>query len=134
VLSAGLAGLALWLDPAYGFPAVLILAAAGVFLFLGRQGAQSWIGWSVTGAVLTTIAWLIDQSPWSLAAGELRYVHPLYALAWLGIGLGLDGWQHLRAADRRRAWCVAEIIAAGALVAALAFAQLHNGYKGWLYT
>lgn len=131
--SAVAAGLALWLDPAFGFPAVLICALAGIGWLRSGKTSLPTLRWSLIGAGLTVAAWSVDRSPWSVAAGELRYVHPLYALAWLGLGLGLDGWQRGRAGAGRRRVRV-EIAAAVALAAPLVYVQLRNGYKAWLYT
>lgn len=132
--SAVAASFALWLDPAFGFPAVLLSAAAGAGAILTQKARFPSLVWSLTGAGVTLAAWLVDQAPWSPAAGELRYVHPLYALAWLGIGLGLDGWQNLRSGQPHRNLHLAKVAAAVPLVSALAYTQLNGGYKAWLHT
>lgn len=121
------AALALWLDPAFGFPAVLFTAAVGAV----SAGPRPFLRWAALGAGIVTVAWLLDRTPWDVTAGELRYVHPLYALAWLGLGLGLDGWQRRRAGGKP-AWL--ELTAAPALIAPLVWTQIAHGYKGWLYS
>lgn len=126
--------LALWLDPAPGFSAVLISAGVGVAAIMTRRAPIRFLRWSLLGAVVTTAAWVVDQAPWDTAAGELRSVHPLYALAWVGIGLGLDAWQALRTSPSRRPLRVAEIVVALLLLSALSYTQLKHGYKGWLYS
>lgn len=134
--SAIAAAVALWLNPAFGFPAVLIVAAASVWTAPGtRPPAGSFLRWALVGAGLVTAAWAWDGAHWDPALSELRYVHPLYALAWLGLGLAMLGIQRLRAAPasphRTVAWAV--IAAAAALVAGLVYVQLSRGYAGWLY-
>ena len=122
-------GLALWLDPAFGFPAVLVTAVVGAV----TAGPQPFLRWAAIGAAVVGVAWLADRSPWNVAAGELRTVHPLYALAWLGLGFALDGWQRWRAKARgNRLWL--GLAAAVALLAPLVWTQFQHGYKGWLYS
>ncbi|PTY07094.1 hypothetical protein DB347_07210 [Opitutaceae bacterium EW11] len=133
IRSAVASGIAIWLDPSLGFPAVLIAFAAAAVAIRMKAPRLPCLRWSIVGSAVIAAAWLIDRSPWSLAAGELRFVHPLYAAAWLGLGLGLDGWQNLRLGDRGRKWAVAEIVAALSLVSALAYVQLKHDYRGWLY-
>ncbi len=128
------ASLALWLDPAFGFPTVLMVAAAGAVTGITEKIALPCLRWALIGSGLTIAAWLIDRSPWLLSAGELRYVHPLYALAWLGIGLSVDGGTRLRAAGRLRLLRIAECAAGALLVGALVFVQLKHDYLGWLYS
>lgn len=122
------AGLALWLDPAFGFPVVIITALVG----LVTAGSRPFLRWSAVGAGVVCIAWVADRSPWDVAAGELRTVHPLYAFAWLGLGLALDGWQRLKAKAGKLAWL--ELGAGVALVAPLVWTQFKHGYPGWLYS
>ncbi len=131
--SALAAGLALWLDPAIGFSAVLVSAVAGAAVISTQKGRIPCLSWSLIGSAVTLAAWLIDQNPWNPSAGELRYVHPLYAWAWFGIGLGLDGWQNLRTGNRRGKWPLVEIAAALPLASALVVTQLKDGYQAWLY-
>lgn len=135
IRSALAASLALWLDPLFGFPAVLISTAVGAIRMLRETHSPiPALTWSLVGSGATLVACLIDQSPWALAEGELRYVHPLYALAWLGLGLILGGWQHVRGAQSRGKAGVAQSAAGLLLVAPLVYAQLAHGYKGWLYS
>ena len=127
------AALALWLDPAVGFAAVFISALAGGAAIDVRATPVPFLRWSVIGAVITALAWFLDGATWSPAAGELRYVHPLYAITWLGFGLALDGWQRLRSSPRVRGRARLEIAFAVALIAALPYTQIKFGFKGWLY-
>jgi hypothetical protein len=127
------AGLALWLDPAFGFAAVVIGALTGAVALCADGPRQRFLSWSLLGAGVILAAWIIDQAPWDPKAGELRYVHPLYAMAWLGLGLALDGWQRWRTGAARRTIVMLELAAALLLTGSLGFVQGRNGYWGWLY-
>ena len=131
--SAVAASVALWLDPAFGFSAIVILAAVGTATSFSEKGVQPFLQWSLIGSGLTLAAWLFDGAPWSPSAGELRYVHPHYALAWLGLGLALDGLQRFtRARETKRA--VMEMIIGAAFLSPLAYVQIKHAYAGWLYS
>ncbi len=132
--SAVAAGLAIWLDPGFGVPAVLITAAAGVAVMLTQDAKVPCLRWALVGSGLTLIAWLVDGGRWDPTAGELRFVHPVYALAWLGIGVGMAAYQEIHSGQRHRRLYLAAIAVAAALLAPLVYAQLSHGYKGWWYT
>lgn len=126
------AAVSLMLNPAFGFPAVLILAATGA------SGAEStdrpYLRWSALGALLVMVGWLMTRVPWDVSASELRTVHPWYALAWLGLGLAVDAWQRQRQpVPGRRSRSVAQAAAGVALLAPLVYAQVAHGYRGWLH-
>lgn len=123
----------LWLDPALGFPAALIASAAGAGRANAMEAPPRFLKWASIGAAATTLAWAIDGAHWDLSAGELRFAHPLYAAAWLGLGLMLDGYCRTRRAEKTRKGSVARIAVGLGLVAALAVAQIDRGYWGWLY-
>jgi hypothetical protein len=132
--SALATSLSLWLEPTIGFPTVLVCFTAACCGRALDRPVGSALKWALGGSVLTASAWLIDQGPWSPAAGELRYVHPLYSLAWLGLGVALHSWQRERismAASRKRLF--AGLAAAVLLIAPLVYVQLGSGYKGWLF-
>lgn len=126
---AACAAVALWLSPAVGVP-VILAAAAGA---LGVSGRPPVLRWAIAGAVLTLMACLIDRSPWDLAAGELRFVHPLYALAWLGLGLVVAGWRRLMEGHPARLRAMILLGVGIALTAVLVIIQLNRDYAGWLY-
>lgn len=132
--SALAAALALWLDPAFGFPAVLLPAAAAAGAVAAQRTRLPGLKWAALGASVSLAAWLVDQGPWNPAASELRYNHPLYALAWLGLGLGLDAFQNGIQAVRQRRRLIVETVAAIGLLAPLAYTQVRESYKGWLYS
>ncbi len=134
VPSAVCASLALWLDPAAGFPAVLLLAAAGATGVLGRAERSPFLLWSGVGAALVVAGWWIDGASGTLQAGELRYVHPLYAVMWVGLGLALDAFQALRAQPPGAGrWRLAEGVAGVVVFLAGILPQVQHGYAGWIY-
>src|SRR5256885_15769929 len=45
-----------------------------------------WRAWAFGGAVTSLAAYLIEYFPSHLGSWELRAIHPLYGLAWLGGG------------------------------------------------
>lgn len=131
--AAAAAALALWLDPAWGFPAVLVTAVAGVATTFAGGTHLPFLRWALIGSSLTLAAWFVDRTPWAPAAGELRYVHPLYAIAWLGVGIALDSIRQLRSAERSRKRGITGIAGAALLVSVLGYFQVSNDFKGWFY-
>lgn len=127
------AGLALWLDPAIGFPAVLITSALGFVAPRGETRPFPHARWAVVGAVIVVLAWFIDANPWDVKAGELRYVHPYYGAAWLGLAIVLDVRRRVLVSQPRWRWVVVEGMLSLALIAPLGWTQFTNGYRGWLY-
>jgi hypothetical protein len=49
-------------------------------------GAAEWRAWALGGASATLLGYLAEFAPAHLGSWEMRAVHPLYALAWLGLG------------------------------------------------
>lgn len=131
--AAAAAALSLGLDPACGFPAVLVSALAGAATAFRERATFPFLRWSIIGSGLTFAFWLVDQGPWSPAAGELRYVHPLYSAAWLGLGLALDSAQRFRASSCLRKKYFAETAAGLLLTAPLVQVQFAHDYNAWLY-
>lgn len=132
--TALLAALALWLEPGFGFTAILIIAAGGATVLLrSTNESQSFFKWAAIGAAVSSFGWLIDQNPIALDAGELRYNHPLYALAWLGLGLTLDGIKPLLNTEKRSVWSFWNLACGIPLIASLFFYQLTHKYLGWLH-
>ena len=46
----------------------------------------AWWAWALGGAVTVLAACLIEDAPDHLASWQLRAIHPLYGVAWLGLG------------------------------------------------
>ncbi|HEY4300785.1 MAG TPA: hypothetical protein VGM73_07930 [Candidatus Didemnitutus sp.] len=109
--SAGVAGAAgLWINVSVQAPILAGLALGGLMAaWVGRgqsvlEGlAPAWRAWATGGALASLGAYLIEYFPAHLGSWQLRAVHPLYGLAWLGGGevlFQLTAW--IRNEPRRR--------------------------------
>ncbi|HVU23490.1 MAG TPA: hypothetical protein VHE13_05140, partial [Opitutus sp.] len=88
------AGLALWIDARVGLVFLGGAAAGGIgvaWLERGRIGAVRdaraalpWRAWSLAGATTILAGYLIEYAPGQLAGWRLGYIHPIYAVAWIG--------------------------------------------------
>jgi hypothetical protein len=99
--ASGVAGAAgLWISATTLVPVLAGIALGAVIAALvsrgdatgGRAGAQGnmpWRDWAAGGAAASLCACLIEFFPAHLAYWELRVIHPLYGLAWLGGGEAL---------------------------------------------
>lgn len=118
-LWAGIAGgVGLWNSVAIQTP-ILIgiglggLAAAGMARAEARRNPAAspillpWRTWALSGAITTLAAYLIEYFPAHLGDWQIRAVHPVYGLAWLGGGellAQVTGWmQHGKPTNRLRA-------------------------------
>lgn len=94
-----LGGLCLWVSVALG---VMLLVGVGVGALIAarltrpaagaeppRAWAGSWRAWSLAGGLMVFVAYWVEYFPDHLGAWQLRAVHPLYGIAWIGGGLGL---------------------------------------------
>ncbi len=99
--AAGVAGgFGLWISVADQVPVILGIAvgavlAAGV-LQRDRKAAPTrilsptdWLAWSLGGAASSLGFYLVEYYPTHLGSWRLQVIHPLYSLAWLGLGVGL---------------------------------------------
>lgn len=81
--------LALWLDVPAALPFIGGVSAAGILiaLFSKAPNARSlpWRTWSAAGAATVMIGYFSDYVP-SRGHAIFRSIHPLYALAWIGLG------------------------------------------------
>jgi hypothetical protein len=129
--SALAAAASLWLNPVFGFPAVLITVAVG--FARAQRGAEPTrhLRWALLGAALVTFGWMIDQAPWDVAAGELRSIHPWYALAWLSLGIALEAARLARQPHRPRRRALGLALVAAMLLMPLVYTQLLHGFRGW---
>lgn len=93
-------GLGLWLNVAETVPVILGLALGAVAAaWFGRKLPNSvaaglplpvhWLTWSLGGAASSLVCYLVEYFPDHLGSWQLRTNHPLYSLAWLGLGAGL---------------------------------------------
>jgi len=131
--SAVTAAFALWLQPEIGFPSMLLCALSAAVGERAYERARAALRWSIVGTLVLLGAWFIDRAPLDVSAGELRYVHPYYALAWLGIGVALHVWLMRPIGPMKRTQKIVESGAALAFVAPLIFVQLTHGFRGWLF-
>lgn len=90
-------GFGLWISVAIQAPVLLGIAIGALgAAWIARNAADGsnatarsvlpWRAWALGGAVGTLAAYLIEFFPAHMGAWELRAVHPLYGLAWLGGG------------------------------------------------
>jgi hypothetical protein len=95
---AGVAGgLGLWIGPAGQAPVLAGIALGGLIAAWAARGAPGtpaptaknlpWLAWAVSGAASTLAGYLIEFSPDHLGSWQLRTVHPLFGLAWIGGGV-----------------------------------------------
>lgn len=90
---AGLvAGVMVWTDVAVSVP---LLVGVGIGALLNAWATRetdatiepdAWRAWALGGAVTVFVGYLLEYAPAHLGEWELRAVHPVYALAWLGAG------------------------------------------------
>jgi len=88
-------GLGIWISPASQVPLALGLTLGALLTAWIRRPTTKgepasltlpWRAWSLSGAVTVLVASLVEFFPHHLGAWELRAVHPLYGLGWLGGG------------------------------------------------
>lgn len=95
---AGLAGgCGMWVSVAAEVPVMLGVAVGAVAAAwilrpatpgetVSGPGAGEWRAWALGGALATGVGYLAEFAPGHLGSWEMRAVHPLYALAWIGVG------------------------------------------------
>ena len=139
--AGGTGGFGLWISVANQVP---VLAGIAVGALLAAWAARSaakenpagtpdmapWRAWALGGAVTCLAAYLIEYFPSHLGSWELRAIHPLYGLTWLGAGELLAravAWIQQRKPGRSLRDVVVVVLAAAAL-AAVPFAmwRTHN--------
>ncbi len=143
---AGLVGgLALWINVAAQVPLLLGIVLGALLAAWVRRAAATdhpaggsplalWRAWALGGAATVLVAYLVEYFPAALGGWELRVIHPLYGLAWLGTGelLGrTTAWIQLG----KPAWRwpdLTSVILAGAAVAAVPVLMWKMGNPGFL--
>lgn len=139
-LLAGIAGGGgLWIGVAEQFPIIVALALgaiAGMFL-LPRVGnplfAAPWRLWSLAGCATTLLAVALEYFPAHLTL-ELQAVHPVYGLAWLGLGellQQLGGWRQAQQSPLTPGRIFALLLSVAA-IALLPAAMIFSGNHGFL--
>lgn len=93
---AGLAGgFGLWISPAAEVPVLVGVGLGGLLsAWLGKPAPKDasapsatpefWRAWGLAGAVTCLAAYIIEFFPGYMGAWELRAVHPVYGIAWMG--------------------------------------------------
>ena len=93
-------GLGLWIGVASEVP-VLVGIGLGALIaaFLARQRSTgtpagplntlAWRTWAIGGAAASLSAYMIEFFPSHMGTWELRVIHPIYGLSWLGLGEAL---------------------------------------------
>jgi len=97
-------GVALWIDVVRAIPILVGIALGGALASVGAYRASKagrgdrglalwpWRSWALGGAVTIFAGYLVEYSPAYLGTLQLRNIHPLYGLAWLGVGELLHGF------------------------------------------
>ncbi len=115
IFSGVAGGLGLWVSVATQVP-VLGAIGSGALLLAGYEritaGQKSagdrtplpWNSWALAGAVTSLLAYLIEYYPGHMEM-RLQVNHPLYGLAWIGLGqllTGVETWRARQAGWNRR--------------------------------
>lgn len=134
--AAGAAGM--WVSAATLIP---VLAGVGLgalaAAWVSRGNAPRvapWRDWALAGAMASLAACLVEYFPAHLADWELRFIHPLYGIAWLGGGVALAraaAWIQGAGAGRRPR-DIAVLFLAAAAVAAVPLALWRTHSLGFL--
>lgn len=139
--AAGVAGgCGLWVGAAEQVPVILSLVLGALFSLwlVSRKSPEgppssAWLAWAVGGASTSLLAYLVEYYPSGLATWDLQQNHPLYALAWLGLGTALAALttaaREHRAPNSLRAWAGILFGVAGlAVVAGMMIRQKDAGF------
>jgi hypothetical protein len=123
--AGGIVGaIGLWISVPHELPILIGLGLAGD----GPRPAWAaeppprlpWRSWSQAGAAACLVAYLIEFFPSHMASWELRVIHPLFGVAWLGGGEIIERTSLLVRGGSKRG-CTGEGLSSGLLsVAALA--------------
>jgi hypothetical protein len=134
-------GLGFWINPAHQLVTTLGIslgAAAGIAMTAkspGQSGGgRHWRTWSLAGAATVFLAYLMEYFPAHLGGWEMRSVHPIYAVTWLGLGEGLarlTEWKQKGQVASRRNFVISVVLVVGAIFA-LPGAMWLAGNRGFL--
>lgn len=146
-VAAGVVGaVGLWVSVSVQAPVILGLALGGLAAAVAARrcsgaaemGAPALVGpwriWAISGAGATLLVYLAEFAPNHLGGWHVRAIHPLHALAWLGIGELLARATEWVQQRRRPAGIGAAFAIAGAFaaVAALAWTASTGSQGGFL--
>ncbi len=137
-------GLGFWVGPAGQVPLVAGISLGAVLAaWIRRNRAQDqrtplpalpWRHWSVSGAITVLIASLIEYFPDHLGAWEIRALHPLYGLGWLGSGellARISRWMEQGGVSWKPRDLVIKLLALSAVLA-VPFVIIKTGNPGFL--
>lgn len=85
-------GLGMWVNVSRQLPIIAgIAVGGGLAAWVARASADGrpplpWRAWSLAGAATCLGAYLLEFFPSYLGGWELRAIHPLFGLVWIGIG------------------------------------------------
>jgi hypothetical protein len=136
-----LGGLGLWVSARHEAP-LLAGVALGALLAAWLRRTDSgaaplpWLAWALGGATTSLLAYLAEYYPDHLGGWQLRDIHPLYSLAWIGLGLLLHTmtpWLQRQAVRWNAARITLLALAVVALIA-LPIAMARTGNRGFLST
>lgn len=142
---AGVAGgLGLWISVAETVPVILGIAVGAIIaawsgrrhMTAGAAGMPApvhWLGWALGGAASSFLFYLVEYFPAHLGSWRLQVIHPLYGLAWLGLGTALYqaaawGRPETQGGSWRRAGALLFALAAIAPVPALMWPGSNPGF------
>ncbi|HEU5080106.1 MAG TPA: hypothetical protein VFT72_12910 [Opitutaceae bacterium] len=153
-VAGAIGGLGAWIDLALTVPLqVGVALGACVVAAISRRaareaakemdganaplGALSWRAWAIGGALTSGFGYLVEYFPGHFTGWELRAIHPLYCLAWLGGGELLargTEWMQRAKPRRRSRWFFGLLLGLAALaaVAALPLAMWKTKNGGFL--
>ncbi len=89
-------GFGLWVSVSSQVPVIIGIVLGGLLAAGSGRGeadgfprAEAWRAWAGGGAVAVFLAYLAEYFPDGMGSWELRIIHPLYGIAWLGLGVAL---------------------------------------------
>lgn len=124
-------GVGLWISVAMEVPLLLGIGLGGlVAAWVQRRPAAAaakavpiestlvapWRAWSIGGALTVLVAYLVEFAPAYLGEWELRAIHPIYGVAWLGAGeilVAATAW--LQRSKTKWGWRDTALLAAGVI-------------------
>lgn len=118
-VSGVIGGGALWVSAASWLPILLSCAIGGAFVARWNTSQpQFWRTWAIAGAASSLAFYFLEYFPNHLG-WRLEVNHPLYAMAWLGIGDLLTRWQTFITTPNRQQAFPAFVRALPALLVAI---------------
>jgi hypothetical protein len=122
-------GVGLWINVSVAVPILAGLFVGAILALMrskpiervaadGGERCRPWRVWSITGGATVLLAYLVEFAPGHLGDWRLDAVHPVYGIAWVGLGellARLEEWKR----GRRRSLRAASIGAIALAIAAV---------------